>query len=317
MPTFSFIIPVKPDGAVKALAPLHLLNEQEYPFEVLVAEGTRPSRQRNMAAGRSQGDILFFLDDDSLITADCLALCAQALKDPAVAVVGGPSLTPDSDTRLQHLFAFALSSPFGAGAMRNRYRATGQPRETSERELILCNLAIRRDAYLKEGGLDERLYPNEENELLDRISSSGHKLVHVPSMGVERSQRQTIRAFTRQMFTYGRGRAQQTLLAGLRSPMSLLPLMFVAYLAILPMLPSSIWWSIPLIAYVMGDLIFTAAAVISSRAPTACFLMFIFPLMHCTNGIGLLLGFCGGKPVPKPDCDVLIRQIKEFGQTNW
>jgi len=317
MPRFSFIIPVKPDGAVKALESLHQVKEQEYSFEVLIAEGTRPSHQRNLAAQQAQGDILFFLDDDSLVPADCLTSCAQVFKDTAVAVVGGPSLTPDSDSRLQHLFAFALSSPFGAGAMRNRYRATGQTRETSERELILCNLAIRRDVFLNAGGLDERLYPNEENELLDRISSSGHKMVHVPSLGVMRSQRPSIKAFTRQMFTYGRGRAQQTLLAGLRSPASLIPMIFVAYLALLPLLPTAIWWYLPLVAYVICDLIFTAAAIISSRAPTICLLLFIFPLMHCANGIGLLVGFYGGKPVPKPGSDVLIRQVRKFGQTTW
>ncbi|HEX9023382.1 MAG TPA: glycosyltransferase, partial [Geobacteraceae bacterium] len=136
MPTFSFIIPVKPGGTVRALGALRQLGEQGFPYEILVAEGTAPSRQRNLAAQQSRGDILYFLDDDSRVAPDCLAECAAALADPSVAVVGGPSLTPAEDTRLQHLFGFALSSPFGAGAVRNRYRSAGAPRETTERELI-------------------------------------------------------------------------------------------------------------------------------------------------------------------------------------
>lgn len=316
MLTFSFIIPVKPDGAVQALTPLHQLQGEDHPFEVLVAEGTRPSRQRNLAAQQARGEILYFLDDDSRITPDCLALCSRAFEDPTVAVVGGPSLTPTDDSALQHLFACVLTSPFGAGAMRNRYRAVGQPRETTERELILCNLAIRREVFLQSGGLDERLYPNEENELLDRISGAGHKLIHHPAMAVLRSQRPSLRAFARQMYTYGRGRAQQTLLAGLRSPISLVPLAFVVYLALLPILPMAGYRWLPLIAYLACDLVFTIGAVLSCRTPAAFLLFCLFPLMHCANGIGLLAGFWGGKPRAQQG-DVLIREVKGLEQTTW
>src|SRR6185369_501203 len=102
MTTFSFIIPVKPNGTVKALDVLSQLKEQLYSYEIIVAEGTRPSRQRNLAAEQSKGDILYFLDDDSCVKTDCLTQCAQAFEDLTVAVAGGPSLTPDSDSRLQH-----------------------------------------------------------------------------------------------------------------------------------------------------------------------------------------------------------------------
>lgn len=312
MPTFSFIIPVKPGGYIKALVPLKQLKGQVYPYEILVAEGTRPSRQRNLAAEQSQGDILYFLDDDSCVSADCLTQCAQAFEDLSVAVVGGPSLTPDSDSRLQHVIAFALTSSFGSGAMRNRYRATGQLRVTTERELILCNMAIRRDLFLAAGGFDERLYPNEENELLDRITSSGHKLVHVPTMGVMRSQRASLAAFVRQMFSYGRGRAQQTLIARPRSFMSFIPLIFIIYLALFPLLPANMLWKLPLLTYIALDITFTVTTLFNTGRPEALFLFALFPLMHCANGAGLMYGFLTGKPATKADGEVIIRRVKEF-----
>lgn len=317
MPRFSFIIPVKPGAPVKALEGLRQLEDGEYPYELLIAEGTNPSRQRNLAAQQARGDVLYFLDDDSLVNADCPALCARALADPAVAVVGGPSLTPASDSGLQRLLGLALSSPFGAGGMRNRYRASGSPRETTERELILCNLAIRRDAFFAAGGFDERLYPNEENELLDRIAASGRRLVHLPSMSVRRSQRPSLSAFGRQMFSYGRGRARQTLIAGPRSALSFMPPAFVAYLALLPLLPATPFWRLPLAAYILLDLLFTAAALVSSRRPAAASLLLLFPLMHCCNGIGLLAGLLGGRPRPQEGGDVAIRRVKEFEQRAW
>ncbi|BCS55092.1 glycosyltransferase family 2 protein [Geobacter sp. SVR] len=317
MPTFSIIIPVKPSGAIKALEALRRLPTDEYPFEVFVAEGTMPSRQRNLAARQAHGEIIYFLDDDSLVTDANLPRCAAVVRDSSVAVAGGPSLTPPSDSFLQRLFGFALSSPFGAGAMRNRYRAVGTARETTEQELILCNLAVRRDIFLEAGGFDERLYPNEENELLDRINSA-HRLVHDPGMAVWRSQRSTLRAFMRQMFSYGRGRAQQTLLAGPRSLMSFLPLLFVFYLVVVPFL-SDFWvWRFPLALYGLAALFSAVAAAFGSGKPGAAAVLLIFPIMHICNGLGLLKGFVCGKPVvATDDTVVVIRKLKSFEDQTW
>lgn len=316
-PSFSIIIPVKPGGHVSALDALRQIDPASFPFEVIVAEGRTPSQQRNQAAYQSNGDIIYFLDDDSLVPHDVFSWCAAAFEDRAVSVVGGPSLTPATDSSLQKLFGDALRSAFGAGGVRNRYQAVGLPRETTEKELILCNMAFRRDDFISFGGFDERLYPNEENELLDRIVASGHKLVHVPEMAVERSQRSTLSAFMRQMYSYGRGRAQQTLIAGFGSVASFVPLAFVVYLLSLPL--AFIWslWLLPLAAYFLLASVFTASAMISSGTLYTFFLLLLFPLLHCCNGIGLLCGFAGGKPSPVARGVVEIRQLKTFEQQQW
>ena len=320
MTRFSCIIPVKPGGTIAALEALRIVAGRENPFEVLVAEGRSPSRQRNLAAQQAEGDVLFFLDDDSRIAADCLMKCSAALEDRSVAVVGGPSLTPDSDSGLQRLFGTALTSVFGAGAMRNRYRSRGVPRETTEKELILCNLAFRRDVFIGLGGFDERLYPNEENELLDRVGAAGHKLVQLPNMAVLRSQRPTLPAFMRQMFAYGRGRAQQSRIAGPRTAIGFIPLVFVIYLLLLPALlllvPGYSAW-LPLFAYVALDIGFTAVALCQARRIETLLLVALFPLMHCCNGIGLLYGLLGRRPQPADVGNVAISRIKSFGQTEW
>lgn len=321
MPTFSFIIPVKPGGYVAALESLRQLAAPASQFEVLLAEGCSPSRQRNSAAHTAQGEILFFLDDDSHVAPDCLDTCASILADSSVAAVGGPSLTPKSDSLLQQLFGLALSSLFGAGGMRNRYRSVGDVRETTDKELILCNLAIRRTIFLEAGALDERLYPNEENELLDRILSSGKKLVHAPHMCIYRSQRRSLRLFIRQMFSYGRGRAQQTLIAGTGPIIGFVPLVFLIYLALLPLVSSSIpLFIFPLYVYVALDIWFTAAAVGTSGLISGSLLLFLFPLMHISNGVGLLFGLmCGKSGVSSPveNKIISIRRLKEFSQHDW
>jgi len=320
MPTFSFIIPVKPGGFVAAVESLRHIAAPPDRFEVLIAEGCSPSRQRNAAANEAQGEIIYFLDDDSHVSPDCLTLCAEIMEDPDVAVAGGPSLTPSSDSLLQQLIGSALSSLLGAGAVRNRYRASGVTRSTTEKELILCNLAIRRSVFIDSGGFDERLYPNEENELLDRIVSRGMKLVHAPGMAVQRSQRRTLRLFIRQMFAYGRGRAQQTLIAGPGTIIGFAPLFFLLYLALLPLVPGNRLALAPLFAYLVLVLGFSVAAVIRSASLSRLLLIPLYPLMHISNGWGLLYGLLGGKQGRSRACvatDVTIRRLKGFEQSVW
>jgi GT2 family glycosyltransferase len=320
MCTFSFIIPVKPGGFVAALESLHSIASPHNKFEVLIAEGCSPSRQRNAAANEARGEIIYFIDDDSHVSPDCLTLCTQIMEDQTIAVAGGPSLTPASDSLLQRLIGCALSSLLGAGAVRNRYRASGITRTTTDKELILCNLAIRRTVFIESGGFDERLYPNEENELLDRIVSRGMKLVHAPDMPVQRSQRRTLRLFIRQMFAYGRGRAQQTLIAGPGTIIGFAPLLFLLYLFLLPLLPFTRLILAPLIAYLTLVFSFSAVAVITSGSLSRFLLIPLFPLMHISNGWGLLFGLFGGTHGASRagDCgDVIIRRIKEFEQSSW
>jgi succinoglycan biosynthesis protein ExoA len=318
MPTFSIIIPVKPGGSVAALKALRRLDYPVRQFEILVSEGKIPSRQRNLAAQQAQGDLLYFLDDDSRPVPDALKLCAIAFEDRNVAVAGGPSLTPACDSRMQRLFGAALTSLFGAGSMRNRYRSVGSLRQTTEQELILCNLAFRRELFLAAGGFDERLYPNEENELLDRVSAAGHRLVHEPSMAIERSQRPTLSAFMRQMFGYGRGRAQQTLLAGPRSLISFAPLFFVCYLLALPLLlPSGPAWMLPLLVYAALAIVFSVWTVMATARLESALVLFLFPVMHCCNGAGLLSGFVRGKPRARVNGNVQVTRVKAFDQACW
>ena len=319
MATFSFIIPVKPGGFVAALAPLRQIGEKTpHSFEILVAEGCSPSRQRNAAARQAQGDIIYFIDDDSLISQNGLTACAKIMEDSTVAAVGGPSLTPSSDSLLQQLIGSALSSLLGAGAVRNRYRASGTTRNTTEKELILCNLAIRRNIFIDSCGFDERLYPNEENELLDRIVSHGLRLVHAPEMAIRRSQRRTLRLFIRQMFSYGRGRAQQTLIAGPGTIIGFAPLLFLLYLCLLPFVPFTRFTLAPLIIYIFLVLGFSAAAVVTSGLISRILLIPLYPVMHISNGWGLLCGlFAGkhGKSDGSNSAEITIRRIKEFGES--
>lgn len=315
MPDVSIIIPVKPGGAVQALENLREIDWPAGAFEVIVAEGSCPSRQRNRAAEGASGEILYFLDDDSQVLPEFLQRAVGHYADPGVAAVGGPSLTPATDTPLQRSFGLALASPFGGGAVRDRYRQNGSAREAGDNELILCNLSFRREVFLQLGGFDERLYPNEENALMARLQKSGWRMIHDPALAVRRSQRQTWRAFVRQLFTYGRGRAEQTILYGAGSITTFAPSLFLLYLCTLPLIHNPVY-SLPLLCYAIIDLVFASAAAASSGWLSALpRLLLVFPALHLAYGAGMMLGLVAPrfrKNAPAAGEVTLIR-VKEPG----
>lgn len=283
-------------------------------YELILAEGSAPSHQRNCAANEASGDLLYFLDDDSLLPPENLTLCADGMSDPAVAVVGGPSVTPAGDSWLQQLFGYALASPFGSGAVHNRYYRYGEIRATTDKELILCNLAVRRSVFMNLGGFNECLYPNEENEFLERVSSAGFTLLHVPDMFIFRSQRQTLQAFIRQMFNYGRGRAQQSLITSTYPLTSFIPMFFVVYLVVSLACFKYMLLLAPLVLYLAAALVSSLQVVVRSGRLYCLLLCVIYPVMHIVNGAGLLWGLLNGKPAPVHDNSIRISRIKKLGE---
>ena len=295
-PLVSIIIPVRPGGVVKALDSVRMLEYPRERLEVLVAEGSSPSKQRNEAVNLSKGEIIYFLDDDACPDKNNIENLTRHFEDPDIAVVGGPSITPDNDTFIQKCFASLFTSPLGGAGVRNRYRRAGGARLSSESELILCNLSFRAKVYKEMGGLDERLYPNEENDMMARINDAGHNMIYDPDVFVLRSQRKTFRAFVRQVLNYGRGRMEQTII----NPSSLemthfVPLFFLLYCMSLPVFHHSFYF-VPLICYMVLATFFSLWAVFEES--TSCFLkikkmlclMALFPVMHLGYGAGMIWG---------------------------
>ena len=315
LPKVSIIIPRKPGGAVRALAGLARADYPAQLFEVLVAYGSMPSAQRNLAAREASGEILYFLDDDSQVAPGFLRTAVHHFQDALVAAVGGPSLTPATDSPLQRAIGAAFASAVGGGGVRNRYQRSGQARLTSDSELILCNLSFRREIYLSHGGLDERLYPNEENELMDRLQHEGFHLVHDPDLAVFRSQRTSYRAFWKQMYGYGRGRGEQTVLSGKLKPVSLAPAVLLLYILLLPFC-AGVVCALPLLGYlalVAGAALFGAVRARDLRVLP--WLLLVYPTLHLVYGAGIISGLLRPRfrRAGARRAEVEVKMVKAFG----
>lgn len=225
-------------------------------------------------------------------------------------------MTPVDDTALQKAIGLALASVLGGGGVRNRYRKSGKARATADNELILCNLSFRKDIFHQFGGLDERLYPNEENELMERLRKAGLLLIHDPDLAIYRSQRPTFSAFLKQMFGYGRGRAEQTYISGEIKYVTLIPSLFLLYLCLLPLFITSVY-VIPILCYAITILFCSFLEALNAGAVTLIpRLLCVFPALHLAYGAGMIRGLVSPrfKKFGQVADGVAVKRVKEFGQ---
>ncbi len=294
----STIIATRPDGT-KPIAQAKAL-ELRYPaekYEIIIARGKQPSVQRNRALQNSSGDLIYFLDDDSLPSAENLLRAAVHFAPLDVQIVGGPNLCPTEAPSLEQAFAAAMGNKLAFGPSAARYRQIGKIRETSEKELILCNMMVRKSTLLKHGGFDEALYPNEENALMDDIQKAGGKLIYDPDFVVYRRPRGSLGAFIKMLMNYGRGRAEQFRLhPTFGSAANFVPPLFCAYLLSLPFLPQ--WGFVPLALYAL----IVALQIFSPGVVARCHLVLpLITICHIFYGLGFWRGlFTRLKPKDKP-----------------
>jgi hypothetical protein len=126
---------------------------------------------------------------------------------------GGPNLAAAPRTRFEAAAAAVIASPVGSPLVSARYGSRADDGPAGERALILCNLAIDREAFLSAGGFDPRLYPNEENALLHRLQRRGALAVHVHDAPVRKPRPGTLGRFVTESFRYGRGRLEEVWVA--------------------------------------------------------------------------------------------------------
>ena len=303
-PLISVIIPVHPAKTeARSAAASRQLDYPREKLEIIVVRSTDlstfPSMKRNAAIRAAKGELIYFLDDDSIPQPDNLRRAAAHFADPKVQMVGGPNVCPPDAPTIEQTFANVMGSWLAFGPSCARYRSVGKLRESSEKELISCNLVSRRDVLLESGGFDESLYPNEENALMDAVLKRG-KLLYDPEMIVHRRPRSNFGSFARMLFSYGRGRAEQFRLhptAG--SFINFIPPAFCLYLLavlILPPMRVLPLWALslflaPLALYLAAVVIQSAAVMARSGLMSGLRALPLLALTNILYGAGVLRGF--------------------------
>jgi len=234
-PRYTLIVPMAQYSADEpVLACLRHAPEPEGGLQIIVAVGVHPARQRNLAVTRALGDVVVFLDNDCSLDANFWPQLAADFQRPGVEIIGGPALLRPGAGDWEQIFHALLTHPLVVGGVVARYTAWGSFRAARQTDLILCNLAVRRATFARIGPLSNDLYPNEENEWLDRAHAAGFGAYYDPALRVFRPQRRTLREMIHSLLRYGIGRTRQFRVSGWRFTFhQVLPFMLLAMLAAL------------------------------------------------------------------------------------
>ena len=301
---FSFVIPYRRTESIEAIKSqiVHSCRAIGVSFEIFSVCGNQPTFQRNRCIEQAKGRFIYFLDNDSHLPAESILIAYNCLKDNNhISILGGPSLEKADDNVFQRTLGKLFASRLATGGYSARYTSKGFFRASSDKELILCNLIVARSIFEKVGLLNENLYPNEENEFIHRGINFGLGVYHHPAIKVYRSHRENYRNFIRQMFNYGRGRAEQTKICPSSFKKTLLlPIAFPFYLALVGLLLTNnlfSWYNfIPQVNFILAPLvlylILELIIMMSVRLKGVQWLHFglVFPISHLAYGIGFIRG---------------------------
>ncbi|MGI8777159.1 MAG: glycosyltransferase, partial [Acidimicrobiales bacterium] len=242
-PTFELLVCCNGDAAAADIV------RARFPDAIVgVAEPTSPAAARNFLVRRARGGLLLFLDDDVVAHPELLCRLVGLVDAwPEAMVFGGPNETPPGSSRFQMVQGAVLASIVGSGPVRRRY-GRHPAGAADQRFFTLCNLAVHREVMLP---FPPDLVCAEENVVLSELSRRGFAMRYDPGLLVFHERRPSVSTFLAQVFGYGRGRGQLLRRAPRTfRPSHALPVMLVAYLALVPVLVPAGWpWLVPLGAY--------------------------------------------------------------------
>jgi len=161
---------------------------------------SNPSLKRNLGVKNARGEIVAFLDDDAYPKASWLKNSLKNFHAKDVVAVGGPAITPQSDSVLQKASAAVSETFIGGGKVRNRFIPIGKVQEIDDWPSV--NLLVRRDIFVKTGGFDTKYWPGEDTKLCLELLKFG-KILYAPNVQVYHHRRASLVKHLRQNGNYG------------------------------------------------------------------------------------------------------------------
>jgi hypothetical protein len=217
---FSIIIPVKAYndycreslGACRQLYPDQELlfspdEATSVPFEgvrVLPSGPGGPSMKRDLCATQAKGEVLAFLDDDAYPEAGWLEAAFELFKDPSIAAVGGPAVTPPHDSLRRWASGLVYASPMAGGNYAYRYL----PRPARDvDDYPTCNLLVRRSVMQSIGGFGTEFWPGEDTvACLKIVHDLKQRIAYDPRVLVYHHRRELFQGHYRQVRAYAEHR---------------------------------------------------------------------------------------------------------------
>lgn len=226
---YSFVIPLAPGRKAEIVKCIKNLNFDKNTYEIIIEEGTNCPRNRNNGIEKAKGKWIIFLDDDGYIRDDFLLMLNYILhKNPNIDVLGGPQLTPPTDSFFAKESGKALANPICMPNVNKRYKMTAETLEADSNYLSGANL-IARASLFKDNDLlfDECIYPSDDVTFVEKAKAKGKVIASSPMIPIYHKRRPDTSSLFKQVAGYGRAKVEHGSKKGL---MFMIPALFVLYL---------------------------------------------------------------------------------------
>lgn len=141
---------------------------------------------RNLGIEASKGEIIAFVDDDTLVGKGWLYACIKAYKDPGIGAVGGRIIEPDT-RQLDHSRTAEIGKISPTGEFIANFDC--DPGKSIEVDTLRgCNMSFNKEVFSKVGVFDPNYTANncrEEADLITRAKRAGFKVIFEPEMILE------------------------------------------------------------------------------------------------------------------------------------
>ena len=242
----------------------------------------------NIFIKNSVGDILIKVDAHSHIPENFVASLVEGMNSSEYGVLGGkrPTILKNNSVWSKVLLE-AENALFGSGIAIFR---------TSDKLRLVKSVfhgAYKKEVFQISGGFDEKLRRTEDNEIHYRIRKNGFKIMYNPEIVSYQYARPTLRKMIKQKYLNGYWIGKTTWYCPkCLSIYHFIPFCFVLGILIstLLIIKTPILLFCLTIMYGAFDVINSLNSVLKNKNVLMFILIFIFPLLHISYGVGTLLG---------------------------
>ena len=179
--------------------------------QVMATGPVGPGAKRDFGVRACGTSIVAFLDDDAYPSSGWIECALPHFRDFDVAGVGGPNVTPASDSFWQQVSGLVYSTWMGAGGARIRYVPSGVSRYVNDWPSV--NLLVRRSYFIVAGGFATNVFPGEDTKLCIALTVGiGKHIIYEPSAIVFHHRRSLFWGHFRQLGNYARTRGRFSVL---------------------------------------------------------------------------------------------------------
>ncbi|MDG1544918.1 MAG: glycosyltransferase [Candidatus Poseidoniia archaeon] len=173
---------------------------------ILKYEPYAAGKKRNIGVELANGEIIAFTDDDTILKEDWLNNAIKHLNENTNYIgVGGPNFTPREGLP----FAKAVGRIFGSKFLFSFRYTIGHAKPKEIEHNPTCNYIIKKEVF-ETVQFHDTLWPGEDAEFDIRLIKNGFKILYAPDVIVWHHRRSRPIPFLKQMFNYGKTRAQVT-----------------------------------------------------------------------------------------------------------